>query len=123
MLRTWQLMRELQDDRGAHFRIASDEKLRQIRVRYMANEMTEATWKTTLQRYEKDTHFHTANNHVKDVFVTASRDLLRQILEPDVDISQVKVQVEALLAYCNSASEMVSKRFMRHARTYGLRAY
>jgi len=124
MLRAWQLMRELQhDDLRVRARVDLEEKRRQLRVRYMANEMNEAAWKVALQRCEKDAHFHTAEHHVRDVFVTASRDLLRQIVQPGVDMEQVKVQLEALLAYCNAASERVSQRFMRRATTYELGAH
>jgi len=122
LLRAWQLMRELQDDRR-RLHVASDERNRQLRVRYMANELSEAAWQRTLQRYEKDAHFQTANNHVKDVFIAASRDVLRRVVEPDVDLVQVKDQIEALLAYCNAASATVTKRFMRQAQTYGLRTH
>jgi hypothetical protein len=131
MFRAWQLMRELQDDdRAQRARVDLDEKRRQLRVRYMgqlrvrymANEMSDAAWKVALQRCEKDAHFHTAEHHVRDVFIVASRDLLRQIVQPGVDMEQVKVQLEALLAYCNAASERVSRRFMRKATTYGLGA-
>jgi hypothetical protein len=121
LLQTWQLMRELQDVQGHRTHILADEKYRQFRVRYMANEMTEATWKITLQRYEKDANFHLANDNVRDVFVAASRDLIRQILEPGQDISAVSEQVVALFTYCNAASDVVSKRFMRRARTYAVR--
>jgi hypothetical protein len=38
-------------------------------------------------------------------------------------MEQVKVQLEALLAYCNAASERVSQRFMRRATTYELGAH
>jgi hypothetical protein len=122
LLQTWRLMRELQDDRGFRVQTAMDEKFRQLRVRYMANELTEAAWKRTLQRYEKDANFHAANHNVKDVFVTASRDLIRNVLDPGADLSLVKEQLVALFAYCNAASDAVSKRFMRRARVYALRA-
>ena len=121
LLHAWQLMRELQDARGFRFQTAMDEKCRQIRVRYMANELTEVAWKKTLQRYEKDANFQLANNHVRDVFVTASRDLIRSVLDPGADLSLVKEQVDALFTYCNAASDAVSKRFMRRAHVYALR--
>ena len=121
LLQTWQLMRELQDANGFRLQAAMDEKYRQIRVRYMANELTEAAWKRTLQRYEKDANFQLADRHVRDVFVTASRDLIRHVLEPGADRSLVKEQLDALFTYCNAASDAVSKRFMRRAHVYALR--
>ena len=121
LLKTWQLMRELQDAHGFRLQAAMDEKYRQIRVRYMANELTEAAWKRTLQRYEKDANFQLADRHVRDVFVTASRDLIRHVLEPGADRSLVKEQLDALFTYCNAASDAVSKRFMRRAHVYALR--
>jgi transcriptional antiterminator Rof (Rho-off) len=121
VLQTWRLMRELQDGALFRARASTDENNRRLRVRYMANELTEANWKVTLQRHEKDANFHLANNHVKEVFVNASRDLIRQVLEPGVDMSLVKAQLDELFAYCNKASDMVSKRFMRRARVYEIR--
>ena len=121
LLGVWQLMRELQDYGMNRYRLENEEKHRQLRVRYMANEMNEAKWKIILQRYEKDIHFQMANSQVKDVFVNATRDLIRQVLEPEKDRSVIQTQVEELLNYCNTSAEKVSKRFARKAQTYTIR--
>ena len=120
LLRAWQLMRERQD-RQQYGGADMEEKHRVLRVRCMANEITEEEWKRTLQRYEKDAHFQLANNQIRDLFVGASRDLIRQVLEPGKDRAAVQAQVEELLAYCNTSANAVSKRFARRAHTYVLR--
>ena len=116
LLAVWQLMREHQA-RARTIR-DTDETFRQLRVRYMSNEIEEADWKIALQRYEKDAHFLLANHQIRDVFVNASRDLIRQILEPGTDRAVLRKQVEDLLTYCNTSAETVSKRFNRKAHTY-----
>ena len=117
LLRAWQLMRERQAQQqfgGTDM----EEKYRRLRVRYMANELAEVEWKRTLQRYEKDTNFQLANNQIRDVFVGATRDLIRQVLEAGKDRAAIQTQVEELLGYCNASADAVSKRFARCAHKY-----
>ena len=95
-----------------------EEKFRVLRVRYMADDLSEDDWKIALQRVEKDSYFQNADRQVKDVFVNASRDLVRQILDVDHDIGKIRKQVEELVAYCNASADAVSKRFHRKPTTY-----
>ena len=118
LLRAWLLMREFQDYGMRAHRLENEEKHRQLRVRYMANEMNEAKWKTILQRYEKDAHFQLANTQLKELFVNATRDLIRQVLDPEKDRNEIKKQVEDLIHYCNTSAEKVSKRFLRKAQQF-----
>jgi hypothetical protein len=83
----------------------------------MIGDLTEADWKTALQRVEKDSHFQVAKNQVKDVFVNASRDLIRQVLEPTANKVEIRTQVEELVAYCNESYKTVSSRFNRKTPT------
>lgn len=116
LLEVWRIMRHHQDYRN--MQQDNEEKFRQLRVRFMAGEIQEEDWKIALQRLEKNLHFQRANNQIKDVFVSASRDLIRQILEPDQNRETVKQQVKELLEYCNTSAEQLSKRFHRQAQKY-----
>lgn len=116
----WRLTREA-EGYGGNAQPDYTELFRILRVRYMAGELLEADWKVALQRLEKDTHFQQANNQIKEVFIQASRDLIRQILEPEQDRAQIRKQVEELVEYCNNSAANVTKRFNRKARTYNVR--
>ena len=107
----WRIMREEEDmgRRNTDF----NEEYRQLRVKYMAGELTEADWKAQLQRKEKDANFQQAKTHIRDVFVNASRDLIRQILTPETNRNETVRSVEELITYCNTCYETVSKRFNR----------
>jgi len=117
LLEVWRLMREAQDPYANRNEPNYNETFRQMRVRYMIGDLTEADWKTALQRVEKDSHFQVAKNQVKDVFVNASRDLIRQVLEPTANKEEIRKQVEELVAYCNESYKTVSSRFNRKTPT------
>jgi len=112
LLEVWRLMREAQDP-YANNEPNHNEAFRQMRVRYMVGELSEVDWKHALQRAEKDSHFQIAKNQVKEVFVNASRDLIRQILEPNSNKTEICRQVTELLEYCNTSYKSVSERFNR----------
>jgi hypothetical protein len=113
----WRLMREEQDPMQ-HREEASAETFRQMRVRYLVGELSEADWKVSLQRAEKDAHFQRAKQQVRDVFVNVSRDLIRQILDTNVLKEDIQTQIGELLAYCNTSYKAISERFNRKAPVY-----
>jgi hypothetical protein len=114
----WRLMREAQDPFNIRGDPNHEEIFRILRVRYMSGDMSEDDWKVALQRHEKESHFRNAKNQVRDVFVNASRDLIRQVLQPTHDIPQIITQVKALLKFCNESYDTISKRFNRKAPIY-----
>jgi predicted metalloendopeptidase len=113
LLEIWRLMREAQDLLTRRPELNHEEMFRQMRVRFMVGEFTEDEWKTALQRAEKDMHFSIAKNQVNDVFVNASRDLIRQVLDKDCDKSAIRKQVEELVEYCNNSYKSITARFNR----------
>lgn len=119
LIEVWRLMREAQNP--WHERNTRepdlDEHYRVLRVRFMNNELSEEEWKTNLQRIEKDAHFIRARNQVRDLFVQASRDLIRQVTTPAANFAEIRRQVEELIKYCNESYEAVSKRFGRKTPT------
>jgi hypothetical protein len=70
-------------------------------------------WKTALQRAEKDANFIRAVRQVRDVYVGAVRDLIRQVTTPDHDKKEIRRQVQELIDYCNKSYDEVSSRFGR----------
>jgi hypothetical protein len=113
LLEAWRLMREAEDPYANRNDTNHQESFRQMRVRYMVGELSEEDWKTALQRAEKDANFQMAKNQVKEVFANASRDLIRQVLEPNANKAEIRKQVEELIAYCNASYVSVSERFNR----------
>ncbi len=107
----WRLMREGQDLNREEAN--NEERFRVLRVKHMTGDLTEEAWKTALQRAEKDANFQRSVRQVRDVYVGAVRDLVRQILTPDHDKKAIRRQVEELVEYCNRSYEEVSKRFGR----------
>lgn len=114
LIEAWRLMREYQDV-NANYLQDSNEKYRQLRVRYMANEISEDEWKSALQRHEKEVNYQRAINQMKEVYRNATRDIIRQILDSHTKIEDVVKQMEELIKYCNESFHTISKRFGRKA--------
>ena len=115
----WRLMREAQDvqiNRDLRNNLPQEERYRRLRVRFMVGEVTEEEWKVALQKMEKDSHFMLAQSQVNEVFVHASRDLIRQVLDSTKQKSEIRKQVEELVAYCNTSFKAISSRFNRTIR-------
>jgi hypothetical protein len=115
----WRLMREGQDYNREE--INNEERFRILRVKHMTGDLTEEAWKTALQRAEKDANFQRSVRQVRDVYVGAVRDLIRQVLTPGHDKKAIRKQVEELIDYCNKSYEEVSKRFGRITPRYTIK--
>ena len=109
----WRIMREQQDPYNNRAEGDLDEQFRIMRVRYMADELSEEEWKVALQRCEKDVHFRRAKRQVREVFVGASRDIIRQILTPEHNVEEIRRQLKELIQYCNESYTEIAKRFGR----------
>ena len=115
----WRLMREAQDaqiNRDLRNQLPQEEKYRRLRVRFMVGEISEDDWKIALQKMEKDSHFMMAQSQVNEVFVHASRDLIRQVLDPTKNKTEIRKQVEELVGYCNTSFKAIASRFNRTIR-------
>jgi hypothetical protein len=111
LIEAWRLMREGQDLNRQE--AAMEERFRILRVRHMIGDLTEEAWKTSLQRAEKDVNFTRSVRQVRDVYVGAVRDLVRQVLTDGHDKKEIRRQVQELMDYCNQSYDGVSKRFGR----------
>jgi len=119
LIEAWRVMREGQDLNAREPDL--NEKFRELRVRFMTNDITEEAWKTALQRAEKDANFIRAVRQVRDVYVGAVRDIIRQVLNADHNKVEIRRQVQELIDYCNNSYEEVSKRFGRKTTPIVLR--
>lgn len=111
LIEAWRLMREGQDVNNRELDLT--ERFRVLRVRYLVDDLTETDWKTALQRAEKDANFQRAVREVRDVYVGAVRDIIRQVLNADHDKKAIRRQVEELVSYCNKSYAEVGTRFGR----------
>ena len=109
----WRLMREAQDPYGQRRETDGEELFRGLRVQYMAGDLKEEDWKVALQRHEKDQRFQRAKTQIRDVFAGGARDLIRQVVTPETDKENIRVQVEALVTYCNESNDSLGKLFGR----------
>ena len=106
-------MREAQDPYGQRRETDGEELFRGLRVQYMAGDLKEEDWKVALQRHEKDQRFQRAKTQIRDVFAGGARDLIRQVVTPETDKENIRVQVEALVTYCNESNDSLGKLFGR----------
>lgn len=111
LIEAWRIMREEQAINAREPDM--NETFRELRVRFMTNNITEDKWKSELQRAEKHVNFIRAVRQVRDVYVGAVRDIIRQVLNADHNKVEIRRQVQELIDYCNNSYEEVSKRFGR----------
>ncbi len=89
----------------------NDEWRRQLRVKRLVGEITDAIWKDRLQRGEKAAQKIYAVLQILDVFVQAGTDLLRTTLPEDADIYGILMELEALRKFCNSEMTAIERRY------------
>lgn len=113
LVEVWRLMREAQDQYQYGRDTDPNEVYRQMRVRYMVQELSEEEWKAGLQKSEKDIHFQMAKRQVYDVFTNATRDIIRQVLNAEHNKFEICKQIHELIEYCNASLRKISERFNR----------
>jgi len=122
LLEAYRVSNEYADPYGYYHREPNPEEIfRQLRVKYMADKLSEEEWKTALQRAEKDVNFYHAKNDIRQLYVNASRDILRGVLQEDCDLEAIKTQLEKLIEYINEVSAAVKVRFGRKMNTISIR--
>jgi hypothetical protein len=113
----WRIVREIEDPYGRRAEINAEEEYRKLRVKYMCNQLNDDGWKIALQRLEKDVNFQRAKEQVRELFLGAARDTMRQLLVTGHNKPDIKRQMEELIAYCNNSYNDISKRFGRKTPT------
>jgi hypothetical protein len=99
---------------------------RRLRVQFLTGEISEDKWRTQLQQYEKLVRRKRSIRQVKQVFIDAGRDILRQLLRDVAPLQAapvknkdailahmepIKRQIEDLLTYCNGCLEKIEKHY------------
>jgi len=83
---------------------------REMRIKYMLNELTDEKFKSMIQRDEKSRQKNTDVHNVLDMFVTVMTDLFQKLI---ITQSAVKFYIEAenIRKYTNESLATVSKNF------------
>jgi hypothetical protein len=84
-----------------------DEWRRQLRVQRMVNEINDDKWKTTLQRKEKETHKARDKLQLLDMYHTAGKEIIGQVLT-GVDIVEIHKQLRALCDFSDKAAKKMT---------------
>jgi len=78
-----------------------------LRVRRMANEITEGEWKSILHSKEKEMMKERARGQVLEMYVTAGMDILGQVITND-NVQDILKQIATLYEFAEKASQKVS---------------
>ena len=81
---------------------------RQLRVRRMAQDLSEHEWKTILQRKEKESHKEQARLQILEMYTTAGMDILRQITAPHANVQDIRKQMGVLYDFTKKAADKCS---------------
>lgn len=104
-------MREEEDrDRDAG---DTEEIFRELRVKYLTNDLTTETWSHSLQRAEKDATVQRAKSDLRQIFITGIQDIMRPVLTTGFNIKEIGDQVASLIHYCNECRVKFTERFAR----------
>jgi hypothetical protein len=111
LMEVWRLMREEED----RHRDAGDteEIFRELRVKYLTNDLTTDTWSHSLQRAEKDATVQRAKSDLRQIFITGVQDIMRPLLTPGFNIEEIRTQIQSLVTYCNECRVKFTERFAR----------
>jgi hypothetical protein len=79
-----------------------------LRVRRMLNELDDDTWKSILQKKEKETHKARSRLQLLEMFTTAGMDILGQINTSD-DVGSIERQIDTLSEFTKVESDKMCK--------------
>lgn len=82
-----------------------------LRVKYVMNEIDEASLKVELQRHEKTTEKKRCIHLVLEMLVNTASDLLRQIIQSPSRMPELHCELSRLIRYTNQEMRNVSKRY------------
>ena len=85
--------------------------LRELRIKYLMNEIDENTWKKNLQQSEKKLSKLRDVYNILRMFSITSSDLLRQLVIKDISIQDCIVEVTALRDYVNNQLYTIKSRY------------
>jgi hypothetical protein len=111
LLEVWRLMREEEDRQREAGN--TEELFRELRVKYLTNDLTTDTWSIALQRAEKDATVQRAKSDLRQIFITGVQDIMRQLLTTGFNVDEIHGQVQSLVTYCNECRVKFTERFAR----------
>ena len=84
-----------------------------LRVKYMLKEITEQSWKSTLQKRDKKNEKNTEISQILQMFVDTASELFRTIIQGTCvkDVTTHLDTLESLRSYCNTSLEKISSRY------------
>lgn len=90
---------------------------RDLRVKYLLNDIDEEKWKSELQKREKKVEFNNAKRQVFNMFVLVGTDLMRKYVDEGerANLKNVIDEMKALVNYFNSCINHVYHRFQSTA--------
>ena len=114
-MEVWRLMREEEDRQREAGN--TEELFRELRVKYLTNDLTTETWSVALQRAEKDATVQQAKSDLRQIFITGIQDIMRQLLVAGSNVGtrldEIHGQVQSLVTYCNECRIKFTERFAR----------
>lgn len=115
LMEVWRLMREEEDRQREAGN--TEELFRELRVKYLTNDLTTETWSVALQRAEKDATVQQAKSDLRQIFITGIQDIMRQLLvagsNTGTRLDEIHGQVQSLVTYCNECRVKFTERFAR----------
>ena len=97
--------------RGVENPTANDNTFRELRIRYLMNEIDETQWKRQLQQIEKKTSKTRDVYNILRMFTLTSSDLLRQLVVKDTTLTECVTDITVLRGYVNEQLELVRSRY------------
>ena len=83
----------------------------ELRIRYLKNEMSEEVYKSTLQKNEKAREKRRDLNNIFTMIVHTGSDILRQFVNKEITLEQIKEIVTNLISYTNTTLQAIGKRY------------
>jgi len=83
----------------------------ELRIKYLTNDMSEDEFKFILQKNEKTREKTRDINNILTMLVHTGTDLLRQFVNKEITIENIKDVVTNLITYTNSALFTTGKRY------------
>jgi hypothetical protein len=89
----------------------AEENNLELRLKYLSNDLSEDGYKNILQKNEKAREKTRDINNIIDMFVHTGSDILRQFVNKDLSVEQIKEIIENLINYSNDTLQVISKRY------------
>jgi hypothetical protein len=83
----------------------------ELRIMYLSNSISENEYKNTLQKREKSREKIRDINNILTMLVQTGSDLLRQFVNKEITLENIKDVIASLIKYTNSTLQVISDRY------------